>query len=96
MNQNAIATVADLTKVLHSNHSLSDQRIGDLLIQEENLTEVELEQALQWQQLHPGVHIGDILVNMGFCSREQVNAAMASKLASYVRLATTRYRYVLR
>lgn len=87
MNQNAIATVADLTKVLHSNHSLSDQRIGDLLIQEGNLTEVELEQALQWQQLHPGVHIGDILVNMGFCSREQVNAAMASKLGiPYVRL----------
>jgi type IV pilus assembly protein PilB len=88
MNEVTISTEADLVKVLHNNPVLADRYLGDILISEGQINEEQLQQALVWQQQHPRTHIGDVLVEMAFCNREQVNAAMASKLGiPYVKLA---------
>ncbi len=88
MNEVTITTEAELARVLHANPVLSDRLLGDILINEGHLNEEQLQQALAWQQQHPGIHIGDVLVELAFSSREQVNAAMASKLGiPYVKLA---------
>mgnify|MGYP000551150039 CR=1 FL=1 len=80
MNEITITTEAELAKVMHTNPVLADRHLGDILINEGQLNEEQLQQALAWQQQHPGIHIGDVLIELEFCSREQVNAAMASKL----------------
>ncbi len=88
MNEVTITTEAELTRVMHTNPVLADRHLGDILINEGQLSEERLQQALAWQHQHPGIHIGDALVELRFCSREQVNAAMASKLGiPYVKLA---------
>jgi type IV pilus assembly protein PilB len=88
MNELTISNEADLARVLHSYPNLSDRHLGEILIKEDQLSEEQLQQALTWQQQHPGMHLGDILVARQVCSREQVNAAMAHKLGiPYVKLA---------
>lgn len=88
MNELTISNEADLTRVLHSYPNLSDRHLGDILINEGQLSEEQLQQALTWQRQHPGMHLGDILVARQVCSREQINAAMAHKLGiPYVKLA---------
>jgi type IV pilus assembly protein PilB len=88
MNELTISSEADLARVLHSYPNLSDQHLGDILINEGQLSDEQLQQALTWQRQHPGMHLGDILVARQVCSREQVNAAMAHKLGiPYVKLA---------
>lgn len=87
MNENTIHTEVDLFKLLNSSPSLGDRLLGDILTEETRLSSEQLQQALSWQQQHPDIHLGEILVNMSFCSREQINEAMARKLGiPYVRL----------
>ncbi|MCW8917918.1 MAG: GspE/PulE family protein [Gammaproteobacteria bacterium] len=80
MKELIISNEADLAEVLLANPNISDRHLGEILIQEGQLNNEQLQQALAWQPQHPGMHLGDLLVARQLCSREQINAAMAHKL----------------
>ncbi|MEM7626852.1 MAG: ATPase, T2SS/T4P/T4SS family [Planctomycetota bacterium] len=55
------------------------QRIGDLLLAQERISQDQLEQALAFQKNNPGPRklMGEVLVEMGFVTQDQVMEALA-------------------
>ena len=70
----------DLKKALAEIRPIRDTHLGELLIEEGELTEKQLAAALDYQREHIGLHLGEVLLALGFCTKEQVNAALAAKL----------------
>ena len=87
MTENIITNEAELLTILRHGHPLSDRRIGELLLEDSIISNSQLEHALAWQEQHPGHHLGDILIDLGFCTQDQVTIALARKLGiPYVKL----------
>jgi type IV pilus assembly protein PilB len=47
-------------------------KLGEMLIQEKLITEAQLNQALDRQDQSPGKKLGEILLDLGFISPEQL------------------------
>jgi len=87
MKVHTIDTIADLEKLLHGARPISDAHIGDILVAEGRLSPGQLNNALLFQQEHPGKHLGALLIQLGYCTQEQIIAALADKLGiPYVRI----------
>lgn len=54
----------------------TDIRIGEFLVENEMITEAELNDALDMQKDNPGRVIGEILVTMGLLSKEELIMAL--------------------
>ena len=80
MNQIAINDVTDLERTLRQAAPLGNSMLGQLLLDEKVITEAQLQQALEVQAGGRKQHMGELLVELGFASQEQVNIALASKL----------------
>ena len=54
-------------------------RIGDLLLQQQRITQEQLEQALAFQKNNPGQRklMGEVLIEMGFVTQDEVMEALA-------------------
>ena len=50
--------------------------LGENLIAKGLLTQAQLETALAKQKTSPGVRIGELLVSLGYVTKEQVEAAL--------------------
>ncbi len=80
MKEFVINSPDDLDQVFRQTHPLSDLHLGEILLEERQISRTELDKALEAQQLASGRHLGEILVELGLVSREHVHAALAHKL----------------
>lgn len=55
-------------------------RVGDLLVQAGVITPAQLERAIEEQSKVPGVKLGQVLVQLGFCTSQDVMAAISRQL----------------
>ena len=55
-------------------------RIGDLLVKQGVITQEQLQRAIDEQSKVPGVKLGQILVQLGFCSKQDVMQAITRQL----------------
>ncbi|MFO7594619.1 MAG: ATPase, T2SS/T4P/T4SS family [Pseudomonadota bacterium] len=87
MNENIITSKADLMSVIHRCRPLANRHLGRILREEGMLTDKQLDIALARQSEQPGTHLGDILVEMHYCTRAQITTALSSKLGiPYIKL----------
>ena len=72
----------DLRALLSVHKRMPDMRLGEVLLEEELITEDQLETALETQQKYKtGTHhLGQIMVESGLVTPEQLNVALARKL----------------
>lgn len=59
---------------------MANFRIGDLLVQQGVITPEQLQRALDEQAKIEGVKLGQVLVQLGFCRREDVMGAISRQL----------------
>ncbi len=67
-------------------------RIGDLLVQQGVITRDQLIRALDEQAKVPGVKLGAVLVQLGFCSQRDVLTAISRQLGFEVGLSRKKIR----
>jgi len=81
MNQITIRDTDDLERTLRESIAHADAFLGDILSTDGIITREQLDETLEVQKTtgHEK-HLGELLVDLGFATREQVNIALASKL----------------
>jgi Ni,Fe-hydrogenase III small subunit len=57
-----------------------NSKVGDLLVSAGVITQEQLERALAEQKKVPNVKLGQVLVQFGFCSSQDVMAAISRQL----------------
>ncbi len=60
------------------------ERLGDLLIRMGKLTPQQVTQALQWQQMHPGQPLGQVLVEHGMIDRDELQRCVQQQIEETV------------
>lgn len=75
-----IRTVEALREALHHSADTSSVRLGRRLLDEGLIGETQLERALRLQQLEPHKHLGEILVELGWLSNEDVHRMLWEQL----------------
>lgn len=78
--QYTIKSETDLKELLGGRHSLSDLRLGDVLVEDRLISDEQLKEALTRQRRGKNKHLGQILVEMDLVTQDQVNIALAKKL----------------
>ena len=87
MKSFSVNSLHDLKAVLEAHRHIPDLRLGEILIEEDLLSGLQLKEALQTQKRRGGVHLGQILIELGWVTRDQINVALARKLGiPFVRL----------
>jgi len=51
-------------------------RLGEILLMEKAITQDQLRKALEHQQQHPGMKLGQTLIDLGFATKETVSNAL--------------------
>jgi type IV pilus assembly protein PilB len=81
MKQISIRDTEDLERTLRESVAQADSYLGDLLLADKVITSEQLEEALKTQKdTGHQRHLGEVLFDLGFASREQINIALANKL----------------
>ena len=71
----------DLARTLRESVAHADSLLGDILLASGEITPEQLQESLDAQKIsEPPKHLGELLVDLGFTSQEQVNIALADKL----------------
>ncbi len=71
----------DLARTLRESVAHADSLLGDILLTGGEITPEQLQESLDAQKIsEPQKHLGELLVELGFTSQEQVNIALADKL----------------
>lgn len=65
---------------MNDTNTMTDDRIGALLIKANSITDNDLEQALQAQKQH-GSRLGEVLINQGACSEDEVLIQLSNQLS---------------
>ncbi len=83
MHTYSVKSEKDLITLLDDHKRIPDMRLGQVLVEEELITEDQLDVALETQQKYKtGTHhLGQILVESGFVTPDELNVALARKLA---------------
>lgn len=71
---------SELIKRFERKWSLPKHHLGELLFAQNIVTKEQLRDALVYQSSHPDLRIGEILVNMGMASPDDVSSTLAFKL----------------
>ncbi len=80
MNQSvSIRNVEELAEILHKLKPDPGVHLGEILLEEREVSDPELEAALLQQQSEPGKHLGKILVEMEVVDQVTINHALAKK-----------------
>ena len=87
-NHHVVKSVTDLRELLSDKHSLTDLRLGELLVEDRLISAEQLRAALARQKIDKNnKHLGQILVDMALLTQDEVNVALAKKLGiPYVHL----------
>lgn len=80
MHQISISDIGDLDRAMEKTAPFGGKLLGELLIAESVINEAQLNEALGIQAGSRKRHLGELLVELGFASQEQVNIALAQKL----------------
>ena len=81
MKQISIQDANDLERSLRQSLAHADSLLGEILLGDGALTAEQLEEALDTQKnAEQQTHLGELLVELGFTSQEDVNIALADKL----------------
>lgn len=81
MNQITIRDTDDLERTLRESIAHADAFLGDILSADGVISREQLDEALEVQKsTGHQKHLGELLVELGFATREQVNVALANKL----------------
>lgn len=75
-----VKSVNDLQELLGGKHPLSDLRLGDVLLADRLISREQLGEALLRQKKGKNKHLGQILMEMGVLSQDEVTIALAKKL----------------
>lgn len=87
MKNYVLRNMNDLKLLLGRYRNLPDVYLGEMLLYNRLITAEQLQDALTYQQQSPGKHLGQILVERGQVTPDQVNIALAQKLGiPYVRI----------
>lgn len=87
MKNYLVHNIKDLKTLLGHFRHMPDVFLGEMLVYDKLITEKQLSEALERQKKHAGKHLGQLLIEMGWVTPEQVNIALARKLAiPYVKL----------
>ncbi len=89
MRTYTLKNAKDLRALLQVHRRMSDMRLGEVLLDEQLISVAQLDNALHFQkELRTGRrHIGQILVESGLVTPDQLNIALAKKLAiPYVKI----------
>ena len=71
----------DLARTLRESVAHADSLLGDILLADGEITPEQLQESLDAQKIsEPRKHLGELLIELGFTSQEQVNIALADKL----------------
>ena len=71
----------DLARTLRESVAHADSMLGDILLADGQITPEQLQESLDAQKVsEQQKHLGELLVDLGFVSQEQVNIALADKL----------------
>lgn len=81
MNQITIHDTDDLERTLRESVAHADSYLGEILLADSVITAEQLEEALSAQK-NSGhqKHLGELLIELGYATQEQVNVALADKL----------------
>lgn len=60
------------------------ERLGDLLIRMGKVSPQQVAQALQWQQMHPGQPLGQVLVSQGVISQDELQRYVQQQIEETV------------
>lgn len=81
MKQISIRDTDDLERTLRESVAQADSYLGDILLADKVITQEQLTEALKTQQeTGHQKHLGEVLFELGFATREQINVALAGKL----------------
>lgn len=80
MKNYVLRTGNDLRVLLGRYRNLPDVYLGEMLMYAKLITNDQLSEALAFQKEHAGKHLGQILIERGWATPEQVNVALAQKL----------------
>ena len=80
MKEYVVNSLKDLDEVLEHTRSGSSLHLGEILVEEDQISMDELENALGKQKSERGRHLGELLMEMGLVNQDQVNGALARKL----------------
>lgn len=58
-----------------------NSKLGFLLVEKQTITEEQLSQSLEYQSRYYDLKLGEVLVNMQVCSREDVEAVLKTQMA---------------
>jgi type IV pilus assembly protein PilB len=87
MKHYVLRSLNDLQLLLGRYRNLPVVLLGEMLLYAKLIDASQLQEALQFQQQMPGRHLGQILVERGWVTPDQVNVALAQKLGiPYVRI----------
>jgi type IV pilus assembly protein PilB len=75
-----VKSVTDLRELLGGRLSLSDLRLGEVLVEDRLISKEQLKEALARQQKGKSKHLGQILIEMQLLTQEELNIALAKKL----------------
>lgn len=87
MKNYLVRNIKDLKTLLGHFRHMPDVFLGEMLVYDKLINEKQLHDALAQQKKLVGKHLGQLLIEMGLVTPEQVNIALARKLAiPYVKL----------
>ena len=76
-----ITDTDDLSRTLRESVAHANSLLGEILLADGEITPEQLQETLDAQKAsEPKKHLGELLVELGFSSQEQVNIALADKL----------------
>lgn len=73
----------ELCRSFHAKRSAfkEQSKLGFLLVEKQTITEEQLSQSLEYQSRYYDLKLGEVLVNMQVCSREDVDAVLKTQMA---------------
>ncbi len=81
--QDGLVDPEELVEALDEQKRLREQRVGEILVEQQQLAETVVEQVIDnvWKnpKTRGQIRVGDILIEAGLVSREQVDAALATQ-----------------
>jgi len=82
MQEHAIRNATDVGELLNRVAPIGERHIGEILVEEGEITEQQLQNLLERQrESHGHHHLGDMLVEEGLVTREQLHLALARKFS---------------
>ncbi|NOR51613.1 MAG: type II secretion system protein GspE, partial [Gammaproteobacteria bacterium] len=80
MERHLINQYDDLAAVLQQSKPLSKNHLGEILVEEGWLTDLQLQEVLKLQRTESTKHLGELVIDANLCNREQIREALATKL----------------